>query len=111
MKQDKILSTLSLATKAGKVSSGEFATEKAIKNQTAALVIVAQDASDRTKKMFENMCEFYEVKMYCYSDKENLGHSIGKMDRASVAVLDMGFANSIEKHINGHNGNMNGGNI
>ena len=64
---------LGIAAKAGSVASGEFSTEKAVKEGRAYLVIVAQDASDNTKKMFRNMTDFYQVPMYEYSDKEMLG--------------------------------------
>ena len=60
---------ISLATKAGKTASGEFATEQSVKSFRAELVIVATDASDNTKKKFQNMCEFYEVPIYFYKDK------------------------------------------
>ena len=49
---------IGLATKAGKVASGEFSVEKMVKSNKAYLVIVADDASDNTKKMFTNMCTF-----------------------------------------------------
>ena len=58
--QDKALAMLGMATKAGKVVSGEFSVEKAVKEGKAWLVLVAEDASDNTKKSFTNMCEFYE---------------------------------------------------
>ena len=99
MKQNKVLSMLGLATKAGKISSGEFSTEKEIKTGYAALVIVAEDASDNTKKKFKNMCEFYEVPIYFYGDKDTLGHAMGKEFRASLAVTDPGFAKGIMKHL------------
>ena len=99
MKQDKALAMIGLAQKAGKIVSGEFATEKAVKTGKAALVIVAGDASENTKKMFTNMCAFYEVPVYFYSDKETLGHAIGKQFRASLAVADEGFRNTIEKMV------------
>ena len=99
MKQDKVLSMIGMAQKAGKVASGEFSTEKAVKTGKAAMVIVAEDSSDNTKKMFSNMCEFYQVPVYFYSNKEELGHAIGKQFRASLAVLDEGFKNTIEKHL------------
>ena len=97
MNETKILSYLGLAMKAGKLASGEFMTEKSVKEGKAELVIVADDASDNTKKMFRNMCEFYHVPMYSMSNKESLGHGIGKQFRASLAVLDMGLANAIKK--------------
>lgn len=99
MKQDKALSMLGLAQKAGKVASGEFSTEKAVKSRKAFLVVVAADSSDNTKKMFEDMCRYYNVPIYCYSDKETLGHCIGKRFRASLAVIDEGFSRQIIKHL------------
>lgn len=95
MKQDRILSMLGLATKARKTVSGEFSTEKAVKGGKAFLVIVASDASDNTKKKFRNMCEYYEVPICFYTDKEQLGRAMGKEQRSSMAVLDEGFANAV----------------
>ena len=69
MKPDKALSLLGIAAKSGSVVSGEFSTEKAVKDGRAYLVIVAADASENTKKMFRNMTDFYEVPMYLYADK------------------------------------------
>ena len=57
----KVLNLLGLATRAGKTASGEFMTEKAIKSGKAYLVIVSEEASDNTKKMFENSCAYYKV--------------------------------------------------
>ena len=94
-----MLAMIGLAQKAEKIVSGEFATEKAVKTGTAELVIVADDSSDNTKKMFSNMCTYYEIPVYFYSNKEALGHAIGRQFRASLAVLDEGFKNTIEKHL------------
>ena len=98
--QDRVLSMLGLATKAGKIASGEFSVEKAVKSNKAYLVIVSADASDNTKKMFTNMCTFYKVPIYFYSNKEAIGNAIGRLTRASVAVLDEGFAKSLVKNLN-----------
>ena len=86
-----------MAMKAGKVASGEFATEKAVKSGKAALVIVSEAASENTKKKFRNMCDYYEVPIRFFGEKEELGHAIGKEFRASLAVLDVGLAKAIEK--------------
>ena len=99
LKLSKALSLVSLAMKAGKIASGEFCTEKEVKTGLAALVIVAEDASDNTKKKFQNMCEFYEVPIYFYGDKDTLGHAMGKEFRACLAVTDVGFADGIAKHL------------
>ena len=99
MKPDKVLSMLGIAAKSGSVVSGEFSTEKAVKEGRAYLVIVAGDASENTKKNFRNMCEYHKVPICFYSDKESLGHAMGKQFRASLAVLDEGFAKGILKNI------------
>ena len=99
MKPNKILSLLGLAMKAGKVKSGEFVVEKAVKTGLAYMVIVSESASDNTKKKFGNMCLYYEVPIYYYGSKEELGACIGKEFRASLAVMDENFAKAIEKEM------------
>lgn len=99
MRKNNGLSMLGLATKAGKLVTGEFSTEKAVKSGMAFLVIVAADASDNTKKKFRNMCEYYQVEMREFSDKISLGNACGKEFRASVAVVDMGLAQAVLKAI------------
>ena len=86
---------LSLAAKAGRAASGEFAAEKAIKSKNAFLVIVAEDASDNTKKHFQDMCSYRSIPMYIYGGKTELGKCIGKESRACIALTDEGFGNSI----------------
>ena len=58
---DRILSLLGLAARGRNLVSGEFSTEKAVKEGKAALVIVGTDASDNTRKMFSDMCAFYKT--------------------------------------------------
>lgn len=94
---NKIFSLLGLATRSRNVVSGEFMTEKSVKSGTARLVIVAEDASDNTKKEFRDMCTFYKVPCYFYGTKEELGKSMGKEIRASLSITDDGFAGSIIK--------------
>ena len=95
----KVLSLIGLATKAGKTVSGEFSTEKSVKTGKAFLVAVAGDASDNTKKKFQNMCDFYSVPVFFLSDKEELGKFCGKQFRASLAVQDENFAKAMMKEL------------
>lgn len=99
MTGNKVLSLIGLATKAGKTASGEFLTEREVKSGKAALVIVAGDASENTKKKFRNMCDYYKVPIYFYEDKDTLGHAMGKEFRASLAILDEGFADGIQREL------------
>ena len=100
MKQkDKVLSLIGLAMKAGRCTSGEMMTESETKSGRARLVIIASDASENTKKKFRDMCKFYEVPIYIYGDKDTLGHAMGKEFRASLAILDEGFAEGIQTEL------------
>lgn len=99
MTNSKILSLIGLATKAGKTVSGEFSTEKSVKTGNGFLVVVAEDASENTKKKFRNMCSFYQVPIYFYGDKESLGRAMGKEYRACLAVQDENFAKAIMKEL------------
>lgn len=102
--RQKVLNLIGLATKAGKTASGEFSTEKAVKTGKAYLVVVSEEASDNTRKMFTNMCTYYRVPICFFGKKDELGHSMGKELRASLAVLDEGFAKTLVKQMN-----INGG--
>ena len=94
---DRVLSFISIAAKAGKIASGEFATEKAIKDGKAYLVIAAGDASDNTKKHFEDMCRYRKIRFCVYGTKESLGKACGKDYRSNIAVCDKGFSDNIDR--------------
>lgn len=98
--RQKILGLIGLATKAGKTASGEFMTEKSIKTGKAFLVIVSEEASDNTRKMFTNMCTYYKVPLYFFASKDELGHAMGREMRASLAIVDNGFAKAVVKLMN-----------
>lgn len=95
----KVYNLIGIATKSRNLVSGEFSTEKAVKEHRASLVIVAEDSSDNTKKMFTNMCTYYKVPIYIFGEKNELGHAIGKENRASLALLDKGLADAIEREL------------
>ena len=97
--RDKVLSLLGLSMKAGRCTSGEMMTENETKAGKTKLVFVASDASENTKKKFRDMCKFYEVPIYIYGDKDTLGHAMGKEFRASLAILDEGFADGIQREL------------
>ncbi len=98
--RNKVFQMLGIAAKSGNVVSGEFSTEKAIKSGRAFLVIVSEEASENTIKMFSNMTEFYEVPMYIFGTKDELGRCIGKEFRASLAIIDENLAGAVESKLN-----------
>ncbi len=95
MKQNKVYSLLGIAMRGHNLVSGEFQTMEAVRGKTARLVILAEDASENTRKVFTDKCSFYQVPMLVFGTKETLGHAIGKDLRASVGVCDAGLADAI----------------
>lgn len=95
MKQNKILSLLGIAMRGRNLVSGELQTLEAVKKGSAMLVIIAEDASDNTRKLFSDKCSFYEVPVYFFGTKETLGRAIGKDVRSSLGVCEAGLAEKI----------------
>ncbi|MGI6072086.1 MAG: L7Ae/L30e/S12e/Gadd45 family ribosomal protein [Lachnospiraceae bacterium] len=91
----KGLALLGLAAKAGRLQSGEWAVDNTIKSARAFLVIIAGDASEKTKKHLQDMCNFRGIPAYIFSDRYELGKSIGKDMRVCIAVTDKGFSSKL----------------
>ena len=96
---DRALSMIGLATKAGRIVSGEFSVTNAVRKKQAYLVVVAKDASDNTRKSYNDMCTYHHVPVRIYGTIDELGTFTGKGLRAALAVVDEGFAESIKKLI------------
>lgn len=95
MKNNKIYSMISLCARAGRLCSGNFSVERAVKDGSACVVIVAEDASGNTKKLFNQKCNYYDIPYYEYGTKETLGKYCGNEMRTSIAIMDEGFAKQI----------------
>lgn len=95
MDENKALSMLSIAAKAGKVVSGGFMCEKAIQEGNACLIIVAEDAAKNTRKKFTDKCTYYKVPYIVFGNSEVLGNRIGKEKRMTLAITDDGLAKQI----------------
>lgn len=95
MKQkDKGSFLLGIAMKAGKVKSGELACINSIRDGTACLILLADDASANTVKKFKDKTEYYGTAIIQRYTKEELGRSIGKEERAVLAITDKGLADA-----------------
>lgn len=93
---DKIVG---LAMRAGKIVSGETACENAVRDGSAVLLILSEDASANTTKKFTDKCNYYSVPLIkCFTKKE-LGKSMGKEERAIAAFTDPGLAELFKKKL------------
>lgn len=95
MKPAPWFSLIGLAFRAGKIVSGEEGVLSAIRGKKAKLVIVAGDASARTKKTWQDKCAFYEVPLRVVADRNEIGAALGKAHRVVVAVNDKGFSEKL----------------
>jgi ribosomal protein L7Ae-like RNA K-turn-binding protein len=72
----------------------------AIKSGKAQLVIIAEDASNNTKKSVKNSCEYYNVSYIEYSNKEQLGHFCKFDALSALSINSEDFSNGIMKKLN-----------
>lgn len=101
--EKKALSLLSIAAKAGKVISGSETVIEAVKSGKAVVLLVAPDASDRSKKVFKDKCSFYKVPVFEAFSKDELGKYTGKDERSAVALTDEGLGRKMAELLNEHN--------
>lgn len=95
--KEKFLNLLGITHRAGKLISGEGAVTTTLQNNQAHLVLVANDASLRTKDKFNKKCFFYNVQILDDFTCDELSKSIGKPMRKIIAVTDRGFAKALIK--------------
>ncbi|MFC4712442.1 YlxQ family RNA-binding protein [Planococcus dechangensis] len=92
MNKEKILQLLGLATRARKMITGEELVVSEVRRGNAKLVIVAEDASDNTRKKLQDKCKSYNVPIRIGATRYEIGHAIGKEARVVLAITDKGFA-------------------
>jgi ribosomal protein L7Ae-like RNA K-turn-binding protein len=86
---------LGLCQRAGKAASGEFAVEQALRRRRADLLILSEDASERTREKFLRLAVRTGVPCYLLGTREELGSALGKEYRAAVAIQSRDFAKGL----------------
>ena len=98
--QQKLVNILSIACRAGKVMSGEFVIEKALSGKNnIKLFLIASDVAEATREKYHKLVQKHHKILLrdAFLTKDMLAASIGKTDRAVVAVCDEGFCKAILK--------------
>ena len=95
MQNNKFFRMLGLAARAGALRFGEGAVRDSIRTNLAKMVIVAQDASENTKKKLSDNCKFYKVSYFEYGDRFALGSATGKGFAVVISVNDENFAKTL----------------
>ncbi len=101
MINNKILGLMGLAARARKVCFGADSVELQVKKKKVYLMIVAKDASDRTKDKFRNISYEYDIPIIIEGEIEILSKAIGKSNKAIIGIEDSHLASEIQKINNG----------
>lgn len=94
---NRILQILGLAMRAGKVVSGEEQVLQTVRSGKAQLVFLAKDVAKNTEKRINDKASSYQVPVFRYGTRAELGQAIGKPERVVIAVTDAGFVRTIQK--------------
>lgn len=97
MENNKLLSLLGFAQKAGKLATGDETCELYLKRKKVKLIILASDAAENTLEKWQRAGLNHHVPILVIADRDTLSQAIGKVNRTVVAVLDSGFAKQLEK--------------
>lgn len=99
--KSKILGLLGLAMRAGKIVAGADAVEEAYTKRKLKLIILAEDASERTKSNFYKLVDNKAVHICEFGEMSEIAKAIGKTPKAVIGVKDINFSKEIIKNING----------
>ena len=101
MKNNKICGLLGLARRAGKITFGTETCIQELEKNNIKLVIIANDASERTKMNFINIWKNKKIPIYQILNIDDISNAIGQSNKAVIGIKDTNFSNEIIKIING----------
>ena len=87
---------LGIAARARKIVSGSLLIE-AIRMKQVSLVLIASDASDRTKKQYQDKCATYRIPCLIWADIATICSATGLHMRVAIGIADVKMADSIRK--------------
>lgn len=97
---------LGISAKAGKVVCGTDATLEDIQRRKVCLVIVAEDASDKTKKNMEFICNKKNIENIKFGKIDDISRAIGKNNKAIIGIKSKSLAEQIVKLIKEDGGDL-----
>ncbi len=95
----KIYSMLGIARKGGNISIGFDATVSDVEKSKSILVIIASDASDKTKKNIKFICDKYNCNYIEFGEKEIIGKSLGRKVVSVLSIRDKNIASYLINNV------------
>lgn len=93
---NETLALIGIARKANMLLYGDKLI-KSIKAKSIKLVVITNDASQRSKKHLISQCEYYGVTYLMVDDGKSLSQAIGKENIKVIGITDEGIADKILK--------------
>lgn len=103
---NKLYSFLGLIKKAGELSIGSEAALIDIKKGKCRLLIIAENASENTKKKFTDTAKTRNTSYLFFGSKELLGQILGKAEISVAVIKNEGFAKSFISKLQSENGGV-----
>lgn len=94
---NKFLNFLGLTRKSGSLAAGGYLAETALKRGKVSLLLLAEDASEGTKKKFRDMARHFNVDLLEVSTMDELGSAIGKGQTSVIGVTDPGMSKKLKE--------------
>jgi len=90
---------LGIGRKGGNITIGFDAAVSDLEKNKSYLVIIASDASEKTKKNIRYYCERYNCEYIEYGEKEILGRSLGRKVVSVLSIRDKNIAKYILNNV------------
>lgn len=98
---NKVYGLLGITAKAGKILSGTDLVLEEMAKKRVKLVIVAEDASEKTIKNMKYYCNKEKIDIILYGTINDNSKAIGKKNRAVIGIKDINLADNIKNIIHG----------
>lgn len=96
--QDKIQTMLNFAIRSKKYALGESAIGLA-RSKKIYVALLASDASMATKKKYIDKMSYYQIPIFTYLTKKELGNLLNKDEISLIAIKDINMAKQVIKLI------------
>lgn len=104
----RVEDVLGFSRRAGRMALGAGAVERSVARREAKALVIASDASPRTRRHAERYANQCKIPLYEWGTKDSLGAALGRNEVGIVAILDDRFALSLRQVLEGSVGDEKG---
>lgn len=98
LNSERFLQNLGLCKRAGKIVSGDELLP-AMANGKIHLMVLACDASERTRKQINDKCKTYRIPVVSALSRDEISHACGVVNRVALGISDEGLSKILQNCI------------